>query len=357
MGKNANANKPCSCGSGKKYKKCCMDKADDSSFLNQENFLRDYKDVKKEAKIKQCLYPENTSCSEKIIGAHSIQNNKILKRISSNGEIYMPCSKPDNPFAVMTKWGRKEATVFTGFCGYHDNELFKPIENNFFDKSDLHVFLYTYRCFAVEYHKKQEVINMQKVIFKKKPSLNNKPEKDNPFKGVSMAINDLQLAKEEFDNALLTDSYNILSSVIWEFPMVTNFAATGFEVPTCDLDGNTIQNLLDDSVLAKHIFVMVFPEGEKTYCIISWLKSNDALFNIFREQLEALDEEQQKIYINNTLPIISENIVINPDAWNKWEQHKKDEFGALLWGMSDISELFGDPFDRLSPPTYDLFSL
>ncbi len=45
----------------------------------------------------------------------------------------------------MTKWGRKEATVFTGFCGYHDNELFKPIENNEFNSSDEHVFLYTYR--------------------------------------------------------------------------------------------------------------------------------------------------------------------------------------------------------------------
>lgn len=31
--------------------------------------------------IKQCLHPNNEECSEKIIGAHSIQNNKILKEM------------------------------------------------------------------------------------------------------------------------------------------------------------------------------------------------------------------------------------------------------------------------------------
>lgn len=154
----------CPCGSGEKYKKCCRGKAGDASFLNPLNFLQIYKTIRKEAWIKQCLYPDDSACSERIISAHSIQNNKILRLISNDGNVYMPCPKADNPFAVMTKWGRKEATVFTGFCGYHDNNIFQPIENNAFDKSALHIFLYTYRCFAVEYHKKQEVVNMQKSI-------------------------------------------------------------------------------------------------------------------------------------------------------------------------------------------------
>lgn len=152
-------NDPCPCGSGQKHKKCCINKKDDPNFSNPMNFLSNYKTIRKESKIKQCLHPDKSTCSDKIIGAHSIQNNKILKRISSNGHVYMPCSKPDNPFAVMTKWGRKEATVFTGFCGHHDNKIFHPIEDYDFNKSEYHVFLYTYRCFALEYHKKQEVSN------------------------------------------------------------------------------------------------------------------------------------------------------------------------------------------------------
>ena len=50
--------------------------------------------------------------------------------------VFMPCPKPDNPFAPMTSYGRKEATVFTGFCGHHDKTLFQPIEDRDFEKTE-----------------------------------------------------------------------------------------------------------------------------------------------------------------------------------------------------------------------------
>ncbi|HFI0749777.1 TPA: YecA family protein, partial [Streptococcus suis] len=197
-------NDPCPCGSGKKYKKCCLGKADDVYYSNPLNLLDTYKKVRKESRIRQCLHPKSDECSEKIIGAHSIQNNKIIKRLSSNGIVYMPCPKSDNPFAQMTVYGRKEATVFTGFCGYHDKTVFQPIEDGMFDKSIQHIFLYTYRCFAVEYHKKQEVVNMERNMFKIKPSLADMPDEDNPYRGMHMAIDDLENVKKIFDTALLT---------------------------------------------------------------------------------------------------------------------------------------------------------
>jgi 3-methyladenine DNA glycosylase AlkC len=86
-------NDPCPCGSGKKYKKCCLGKADDVYYSNPLNLLETYKKVRKESRIKRCLHPKSDECSEKIIGAHSIQNNKIIKRLSSNGIVYMPCPK------------------------------------------------------------------------------------------------------------------------------------------------------------------------------------------------------------------------------------------------------------------------
>jgi hypothetical protein len=357
MTKKIGRNDPCPCGSENKYKKCCLGKHGDEEFSNQVNFFDNYKTLRKEARIKQCLYPDNSSCSEKIIGAHSIQNNKILKRLSSDGHVYMPCPKTDNPFAPMTKWGRKEATVFSGFCGHHDKTVFQPIEDSLFNRNSLPIFLYTYRCFAVEYHKKQEVINIQKSIFKRKPSLIGMSKDEDPFAGIQMAIDDFQPVKQVFDNALLNRQYSVLSSIVWEFPYTINFAASGFEAPSTDLQGKKIQNLLDVKTLVKHIFVIVFSEENKTYCIISWLKDNDELFREYRQQLENLDQQQKKNFINNTLPIISENIAINPEDWEKLDQSKKDEFGALIWGLSEMSELDGHPYNRLAAPSFDLFSL
>jgi len=271
--------------------------------------------------------------------------------------VYMPCPKSDNPFAPMTVYGRKEATVFTGFCGYHDKTVFQPIEDGTFDKSIQHIFLYTYRCFAIEYHKKQEVINMEKCTFKIKPSLVNMPEEDNPYRGMHIAVGDLKKVKEVFDAALLTESYNILSSIVWEFNQTVKFAGTGFEAMTHDLEGNKIQDLKNPNISAKHIFVMVFPEENKTYCIISWIKENDSFFASYKQQLISLSEEKRKIYINNLLPMISENIVVNPESWDNWEEYKRNEFGALEFGFATLFEAEGKYWDRLKPPVYNLFDL
>ena len=115
MAKKVYPNDPCPCGSGKKYKKCCFNKKDDDGYNDISNLRGIYKELRKEARIKQCLHPNKEECSEKIIGAHSIQNNKILKKISSNGSILMPCPKPDGGIISLTKYGRKEASVFLVF--------------------------------------------------------------------------------------------------------------------------------------------------------------------------------------------------------------------------------------------------
>lgn len=115
MTKIIRRNDACPCGSGKKYKKCCLGKEDDLTFIDPSNFLQSYKKIMKQSHIKQCLYPDHTKCSEKIIGAHSIQNNKILKKIAENGQVYMPCPKPDNPFLIQTLYGREKPLFLRDF--------------------------------------------------------------------------------------------------------------------------------------------------------------------------------------------------------------------------------------------------
>ena len=72
-----NRNEKCPCGSGIKYKKCCLNKRDNLENLYSENLSPQNNLNKhiKEGLIKQCIYPKQDECSEKIIKAHSIQNN------------------------------------------------------------------------------------------------------------------------------------------------------------------------------------------------------------------------------------------------------------------------------------------
>lgn len=351
-------NDSCPCGSGKKYKKCCINREDDSTFTNPENFFKNFKEIKHEAKIKQCVHPCQHECSEKIIGAHSIQNNKILKQISDNGCVYMPYPKNDNPFAIMTQWGRKEATVFTGFCGYHDNELFKPIENYQFNGSDEHIFLYTYRCFALGYHRKQENIKLQQIILDKRPSLIGNSEIDEMFSGEKLAIRDLEECKKIFDQAIIDKKYDVLTSVVWDFKKTINFAASGFTALCYDLKGNKIQDIKNINIPMKHVFFTVFPEGDKSYCIISWIKSEKDIFEEYKKQLLQLADDQKVKYLNNLIPIASENIVIKPSSWDSLEDYQKEEFGSLIWGMASLYEIMsGESCDMLEETTFNLFEL
>ena len=356
MSKKIGRNDPCPCGSGLKYKKCCIDKTDGMEFSNPMNFLQSYKEARKAAKIKQCLHPNHSECSPKIIGAHSIQNNRILKKIADNGHVYMPCPKTDNPFAIQTQYGRKEASVFSGFCKYHDKILFQPIEDRDFEETDEQIFLFIYRCLALEYHRKQESIEMEKFLLSKRPSLSRNSKFESPFKGMHLAINDLEPVKRKLDAALINKQYDTLTSIVWEFDGFSKFAASGFEAPTTDLEGTPIQNLLDFSIPACHIFYSVFPQNDSTYVIIAWLRENDELFSGIKQQLSGLSTEERKNYINNTLPICTENIAINPSSWDKLTQNEKDAFGILFWGFTILAEHEGHHFNRLEKPTFDLFS-
>lgn len=103
---------------------------------------------------------------------------------------------------------------------------------------------------------------------------------------------------------------------------------------------------------------MAFPENDKTYCIISWLKENDDLFSMFHAQLLELNEREKKNYINNLLPIMSENIAINPLLWEKWNENQKNQFMSLFWGKETFLTHLDDIFyDRLLPTKYDLFEI
>ncbi len=201
----------------------------------------------------------------------------------------MPCLKPDLSGKLQNEYGRKEASTFTGFCSYHDQMTFRPIDDKDFYATEEQIFLYIYRTFVLEYHKKQEAVRIDQYNFYNKPSIINIPDRTIDGKsGWEMAIFDYNEEKSLFDNAILQGKYDILTSMVWEFEGFSNFAVTGGEALTYDLYGKQIQNLLDPSTPAGHIYLCIFPENNKTYAIIAWLKKYDSLFSGIKDKLLSL---------------------------------------------------------------------
>ena len=123
-------NDMCPCGSGLKYKKCCLGKSQEQ--LAFESYIDAQKKADRAGRIKECFYPNHDECEGKIAKSHAIQNNRVLTALAENGEVILMNSI--SPFGFQSEQikGRRIATTFTGFCSYHDKVLFQDIEDHEF---------------------------------------------------------------------------------------------------------------------------------------------------------------------------------------------------------------------------------
>src|SRR5574337_1945141 len=60
-----------------------------------------------------------------------------------------------------------KVSTFLGFCKYHDNNLFKPIDDQYLIPTDQQVLLYAYRSLSRELFVKENVLNNLKLLVKK----------------------------------------------------------------------------------------------------------------------------------------------------------------------------------------------
>lgn len=83
---NIGRNDPCWFGSGKKYKKCHLNR----DKLPAPNIFEVVKSQRKFLNKKYCLHPNANvnTCSGGIIKAHTIQRSGGLDKIAKNGHVY-----------------------------------------------------------------------------------------------------------------------------------------------------------------------------------------------------------------------------------------------------------------------------
>lgn len=127
MKKFINRNDKCFCGSNVKYKNCCKKKKDSIDTTDITAINKIYSEGRKKARFRECHHPLKDDCSEKIISAHSIQNNKILSKIADNGKVLMPIPKKLT-FEEQTEYGRKEATVLQVFAKFMISIHFRQLK-------------------------------------------------------------------------------------------------------------------------------------------------------------------------------------------------------------------------------------
>ncbi|PEI88759.1 YecA family protein [Bacillus toyonensis] len=350
-------NDPCPCKSGKKYKKCHGSM--EEKIYNTDPNIPVQSIIERRLNaghIKQCIHPDQSTCSGNIIKAHSIQNNRILNKVGRNGEVYMiKAAMTTHSFRMRFKLiGRKIATTFTGFCGFHDKILFQSIEDTDYVGSEQQNFLFAYRVFSFEYHKKMEAQNTAKKRLDDKPSLVKEERYMDHLKGYGLAMRDNIRHKKILDQALLNQDYSVVETVSLNLEGAARVAVCSGFFLEYDLKGKRVNHLADSENGMKLLMVNVFPQNDQTIVLFSWLKEDSNTYSEFREQLLRLNSEEKIQLLNNLIPAYCENVAYSPDYIDYWNESEKKSY------LQVFQQSFHSPVEKskrnlLGPTPYNLF--
>lgn len=323
----------CPCGSEQKFKFCCRDKAraDSKPTTNSKypdgrinKILHDHWGA---TDFKHCFI-ENGDCEGNIKAAHSIQNNRILNRISEDGHVYLIDAKVEKKDLTpyFNKISKNKASTFFGFCDYHDTEIFKSIEISQYENTRQQNFLFAYRAYCVSYHKVVRKMKSYRDTVLKYPATLLNPESINMYRVNQLDIRDGEIEFEAFTADLKDQNFSNINSFTYTLNYEVNFAvSTSFAIDR-DMNRKIIQNTYDlsDDIIMPKIYLNVFPIEGESKIIISYHKDHEDIYFNLLEQLAIAKEESITKYLSYMIFDKSEDVYYRPSTISNLEAETKE---------------------------------
>ncbi|RXE57620.1 SEC-C domain-containing protein [Acetivibrio mesophilus] len=327
-----NGKEQCPCGSGSLYKDCCKVK-EPRQFRTEGEFLNYMGQTMRKSRIKTCLVKGCTAKGKAIIGAHALQENRILNKLEANKEVYMQDFTKDpkmleiekgkrEPFYLLDKVLIKDATVATCFCKTHDDLIFAKIEKFQYTLDTLdeeQLFLFAYKTFAFELYTEIVSKKFQSHMFAGSPQLTKDPSAVQKYINTDLKLQDLQYYRDYFDTALAQKDYSGLETVVIELPFRVQFANYMAVAPPFDLRGKKIKSI-DRTKRMRFVFSTTFPLERKSYFLVTALKSDLNVYFEYLEQIRNFPIGLIQYYINVFIPLYSQNLITSPTLWDSWSE-------------------------------------
>lgn len=333
-------NDPCWCGSGKKYKKCHLDRH------NQEQLPKDQINnrLSKIFSVKKC-YAKNIfsgECSKKIIKAHTVSKSGSLKKISSiSGNVMglnkkFSFSRNYSSFNDLKEIGLNKASTFSGFCSNHDKNIFSPIEDKLLAPDPEQCLLLAYRGLIYELYAKEYAINHNDFLreFDKGKDIltqiQMQKELDIHKDASLVSISDINYIKERIEKSLLNKNYSNFSHLVINLLNTPNILTSSSLLPDIDFNGNLVQDITDVNSHMATLMINCVCSDEKGFFIFSWHKDDNDICHKFCDTLISLGNKE----IGNALLRFCfshiENIFSSPQWWKNLSDQKKGKIKKMI---------------------------
>lgn len=335
-GKDRNA--PCWCGSGKKFKKCHSDR----ERQPKENPWAAVDANRKAFSQKKCFACDVGlgDCAGGVIKAHTVSRGPNLARIAKDGHVLqysvsIPEMKKNGGKLSLKKVGIKDASVFYGFCGKHDRELFSCIENESFTGRPDQCLAVAYRTISRELYGKDAGAHLRETLRGADKGLR-------PFEqfvlqkmldeisiGNNAARRELKATHDMFTSALAGGRTDVISSIIFEFAESLPFMFAGAWSPFTDFYGAGLQSGYADELL-EQVIVSSFASERGAMICVSWRNIEGAPGKVIATQLDELPDEQQAAACLQFVIKHVENVFFNPDWFEALGKKQKECLNQLV---------------------------
>ncbi|HBP89844.1 MAG TPA: hypothetical protein DD706_19360 [Nitrospiraceae bacterium] len=328
-------NAPCWCGSGKTFQECHIDRIQD--FPLPPGKINDV--LRKIYTKKVCLHPEASKeqCT-KIIQAHTIQRRGAIERITSSDNhvlSFYPPEKDQHNKLKLHRVGWKKASTFRGFCSHHDNSLFSNLEDEGFIGTDKQCFLVGYRALC---HALYQKITVKDSVPFLKSSLDKGRILYEQFfiqdliatsnEGLSKGLEDLTPIKQEYDKAIMENSYNSIHQVVIDFKGTMAFTSTGVIHVEFDVNGKLLQDLLSAPVPAQTFSISIVSTEQGGVFIATWPRRFSKCKDFFRA-LFAIDKQNIPSILLEFIFAYVENTFFSETWWNSLTHFQRDHLNEL----------------------------
>lgn len=319
----------------------------------------------------QCLIGPSAECSEKIVGAHSVQQAKLRLIADERDSVYILNSDVVKSIALK---GAREYTredeflqyrsisnpMMTGkwACSYHDNKVFSQIEKRDIDlNNEEHCLLLAYRATAVNYFAKRVMRRFFAEMALEFPQIHNEIDllihtgRRDLAMNFHIEIKQALISLQNKGNSNLECKRTVFRS----HPKIAATLVT-------TRGGDIISTLREDDAIKRlgiqpppreiPLIVTVYPEPEKSVALLSFPKEWQEFVRVIMPAFWEKDESIASALLSKTLLEETDNIILSPVMWNAFSERKQrrilDQFvvttpqHVLVPTNDDGSEILSD---------------
>ena len=323
----------CPCGSNMLFSTCCKGKKDSVRMDTKKPIQVQIMEMMRRSMEKCCMHPDRQSCKGRIKEAHALQNNKIISLLAGQERHVYMLNPKKQPIIIQLENGEfdsiievdhvsaNDATTETCFCDLHDNTAFAIIEKGapaFNCDDEAMKFTYAYKAFIFEYYKQWMALKIFRQNFSKYPQTFQQPEMVAMYRMLQMKMSEFEPVKAHFDHEILAGTCDGIETCIVKIPEQIKFANYAYIAPDFDLNGNQIKHTIDG--MMYRLAITVIPEESESYILLSCLKQEPQVYCDLFQQLMNSSLDKIKYFFSMILPLYSENMVLSPTLWNKWNE-------------------------------------